>query len=121
MISRVLSWENVLKFPRIRPVAFHLDGQGFSGKRVEWTSVPYTSLRAFSVESAGSWDRDAEVKLYIKAPWLPKISQDPVYQDPVYQDPIYQDPIYLSEPIYQDPMFHPVYQSVYSQSADQFF
>jgi len=49
--------------------ALLIDVQGFTGKKVEWVSVPYTSLRAFSVESAGTWDRDAEFKLFCKTYW----------------------------------------------------
>merc|ERR1712232_147586 len=47
-----------------------IDVQGFTGKKVEWTSIPYTSLRGFSVESAGTFDWDAEVKLFCKTYWL---------------------------------------------------
>merc|ERR1719253_338215 len=53
-----------------------IDTQGFTGKKVEYQSIPYASIKAFSVTSAGSWDRDAEVKVYIHCPWLPTISQD---------------------------------------------
>jgi hypothetical protein len=45
---------------------FIVDLQGFSGKRVAYKSVPYSSIRSFSVESAGSWDLDAEFTLWIK-------------------------------------------------------
>lgn len=51
-----------------------MDVQGFSGKKILWMSVPYTSLRAFSVESAGSWDRDSEVKLFCKTYWMDGVS-----------------------------------------------
>merc|ERR1711974_130823 len=46
------------------------------GKRVEYQSVPYTSIKAFSVKSAGNWDRDAEVEVYIHSPWMPVVSMD---------------------------------------------
>lgn len=48
---------------------FIIDTQGFSGKRVAYISIPFTSIRAFAVESAGSWDRDTEVKLWTKTYW----------------------------------------------------
>jgi len=48
---------------------FLLDTQGFSGKRVAYISIPFTSIRAWAVESAGSWDRDAEVKIWTKTYW----------------------------------------------------
>jgi hypothetical protein len=47
-----------------------VDVQGWTGKKVEWKSIPYEAIRAFSVESAGSWDRDAEVRLYTKTYWI---------------------------------------------------
>jgi hypothetical protein len=48
----------------------YIDVQGFSGKRVSYASIPYTSMRAFSVESAGSFDRDSELKIYTKCRWI---------------------------------------------------
>jgi hypothetical protein len=53
-----------------------IDTQGITGTRVEYQSIPYASIKAYSVESAGSWDRDAQVKIYIHSPWMPQISQD---------------------------------------------
>lgn len=54
-----------------------IDVQGFSGKRVAYNSVPYSSIRAFSVESAGTFDRDAEVKIFTRNHWsLSKLGQD---------------------------------------------
>jgi len=55
---------------------FIVDLQGFSGKRVAYKSVPYSSIRSFSVESAGSWDLDAEFTLWIKSYWEEKVKQD---------------------------------------------
>jgi len=48
----------------------HMDVQGLSGTRIEWKSIPYESLRAFSVQSAGAFDRDAEVRLFTKTYWI---------------------------------------------------
>lgn len=49
-----------------------IDVQGWSGKKVEYTSIPYDSIRAFSAESAGSWDRDSEVDIYTRNLWTMK-------------------------------------------------
>lgn len=38
-------------------------------KKVEYKSIPYQSIQAFSVESAGSFDRDSQVKLYTRNLW----------------------------------------------------
>jgi hypothetical protein len=56
--------------------ALLIDVQGWTGAKVEYKSVPYASLRAFAVESAGSFDRDAQVNLFIRAPWMKVITQD---------------------------------------------
>mmetsp|Transcript_50624 Transcript_50624/g.123432 ORF Transcript_50624/g.123432 Transcript_50624/m.123432 type:complete len:808 (+) Transcript_50624:60-2483(+) len=54
-----------------------IDVQGFTGKRVAYTSIPYASIRAFSVESAGSFDRDSEVKIYTRNHWtISRVAQD---------------------------------------------
>eukprot|EP00961_Rhodomonas_salina_P180229 2432465-Rhodomonas_salina.1 len=54
-----------------------IDVQGFSGKRVAYISIPYASMRAYAVESAGSFDRDAELKIFTRIYWeLATFSQD---------------------------------------------
>ena len=40
------------------------DKRGVTGKRVRYTSIPYTSIRAFSLETAGSVDTDQELKIH---------------------------------------------------------
>ena len=42
-----------------------VDKQGITGKKVEFTSVPYKSIIKFSKESAGHFDLDAELKIWI--------------------------------------------------------
>lgn len=39
--------------------------QGLTGKKVEYHSIPYKSISQFSVETAGHFDADAELKIYI--------------------------------------------------------
>ncbi|CAB9512461.1 Pfam:DUF1696 [Seminavis robusta] len=53
-----------------------MDVQGWSGKKVEYKSIPYKSIRGFSAESAGSWDRDSEIKLYTRNLWSLKKIKD---------------------------------------------
>lgn len=54
-----------------------MDIQGLSGKRVSYRSIPFTSIRAFSVESAGNWDNDSELDLYTGNLWeLAKVEMD---------------------------------------------
>src|SRR3954447_375561 len=38
--------------------------QGISGKKRDFTSLPYSKVQAFSVETAGTFDLDAELDLW---------------------------------------------------------
>lgn len=42
-----------------------LDRQGLSGKKVEYRSIPYRNIRQFSVETAGTFDLEAELKIWV--------------------------------------------------------
>lgn len=37
--------------------------QGLIGKKVDFTSLPYSKVQAYSVETAGTFDRDCELDL----------------------------------------------------------
>ncbi|WIE66221.1 PH domain-containing protein [Curtobacterium sp. MCLR17_036] len=38
--------------------------QGITGKKRDFTSLPYSKIQAFSVETAGTFDLDAELELW---------------------------------------------------------
>jgi hypothetical protein len=38
--------------------------QGLSGKKTDYSSLPFAKIQAFSVETCGSFDRDAELELW---------------------------------------------------------
>jgi hypothetical protein len=42
-----------------------VDRQGITGRKTEYLSIPYRSITRFSVESAGSFDLDAELKIWV--------------------------------------------------------
>lgn len=42
------------------------DVQGVTGKKKEYMSIPYRSIERFSVETAGTFDMDADMKLWIR-------------------------------------------------------
>ena len=42
-----------------------VDKQGVTGKKAEYHSIPYKSITHFSVETAGTFDMDAELKIWI--------------------------------------------------------
>ena len=52
-----------------------VDIQGLTGNKVEYFSVLYKSITRFSVETAGSFDLDAELKIWISGEQNPSISK----------------------------------------------
>ncbi|WP_078553568.1 PH domain-containing protein [Bacillus alkalicellulosilyticus] len=42
-----------------------VDKQGLTGKKVELHSIPYKNITHFSIETAGNFDLDAELKIWI--------------------------------------------------------
>ncbi|MEG1416827.1 MAG: PH domain-containing protein [Clostridium sp.] len=48
-----------------------IDKQGLTGKKTEYMSIPYKSITYFSVETAGHFDLDAELKIYVSGRALP--------------------------------------------------
>jgi len=42
-----------------------MDVQGMTGKKVEFHSLPYRSVIHFSIETAGTFDLDAELKIWL--------------------------------------------------------
>lgn len=43
---------------------FAINVQGLTGKKVDYTSLPYSKIQAFSVETAGVIDLDSELELW---------------------------------------------------------
>lgn len=39
--------------------------QGLTGKKVDFTSLPYKRINAYSIETAGTFDMDAELDIFI--------------------------------------------------------
>jgi len=52
-----------------------VDVQGLTGSKIEYFSVLYKSITRFSVETAGSFDLDAELKIWISGEQSPSISK----------------------------------------------
>lgn len=48
-----------------------VDKQGVTGKKVEYHSIPYKSITHFSIETAGHFDLDAEMKIWISGTQVP--------------------------------------------------
>lgn len=42
-----------------------IDKQGITGKKQEWTFLPYKSIVRYSLETAGHFDMDAELRIWV--------------------------------------------------------
>jgi hypothetical protein len=48
-----------------------VDVQGLTGRKVEVVTIPYRSITRFSVETAGSFDLDADLKIWVTGDPVP--------------------------------------------------
>lgn len=48
-----------------------IDKQGVTGKKTEYLSIPYKSIMSFSIETAGTFDLDAELKIWMSGSAVP--------------------------------------------------
>lgn len=61
-----------------------VDKQGLTGKKAEYHSIPYKSISHFSIETAGRFDLDAELKIWISGAELPAIEKLFKKDDSIY-------------------------------------
>ncbi|QWX85242.1 PH domain-containing protein [Cellulophaga sp. HaHaR_3_176] len=52
-----------------------IDIQGITGSKIEYKSMPYKSISRFSLETSGTFDLDAELKIWISSENLPSVSK----------------------------------------------
>lgn len=50
-----------------------IDKQGLTGSKTEYKSISYKSISRFSVESTGTFDLDAELKIWVSSEQEPSI------------------------------------------------
>ncbi|TKI55153.1 PH domain-containing protein [Brevibacillus antibioticus] len=48
-----------------------VDKQGITGRKTEYHSIPYKSINHFSIETAGNFDLDAELKIWLSGSAVP--------------------------------------------------
>jgi hypothetical protein len=48
-----------------------VDIQGISGRQIEYLSIPYGRIMKFSVQTGGSFELDAELKIWIGSETIP--------------------------------------------------
>lgn len=52
-----------------------VDVQGITGNKTEYKSIAYRSISRFSIETAGTFDLDAELKIWIAGEQQPSIKK----------------------------------------------
>jgi hypothetical protein len=52
-----------------------VDKQGLTGNKTEYLSIAYKSISRFSIETAGTFDLDAELKIWISSENTPSITK----------------------------------------------
>ena len=62
-----------------------VDIQGITGNKQEYFSVPYKSISRFSIESAGTFDLEAELKIWISSEQQPSIRKNFTRSVDVYE------------------------------------
>lgn len=50
-----------------------VDKQGLTGSKTEYKSISYKSISRFSIETAGTFDLDAELKIWVSSELNPSI------------------------------------------------
>lgn len=48
-----------------------IDKQGLTGRKVEHHSIPYRAITQFSIETAGTFDMDAEMRIWVSGQSAP--------------------------------------------------
>lgn len=65
VIDSYVSVRDRLIFTNKRIISVNV--QGVTGKKKDFTSIPYNKIQTFSIETAGLMDMDAELQLYISS------------------------------------------------------
>ena len=63
IIAAFKSIRDQVVFTNKRVIAANV--QGITGSKVDYTSLPYSKVNAFSVETSGTLDLDCEIELYL--------------------------------------------------------
>ncbi|NSL85585.1 PH domain-containing protein [Chitinophaga solisilvae] len=62
-----------------------VDKQGLTGSKTEYRSISYRSISRFSVETAGTFDLEAELKIWISGESQPSITRQFTKSVDVYE------------------------------------
>lgn len=62
IIDEYTALRDFVVFTNKRIIAVNV--QGITGSKKDFTSLPYSKIQAFSIETAGTFDLDAELEMY---------------------------------------------------------
>ena len=62
IIAEYTALRDFVVFTNKRIIAVNV--QGLTGSKKDFTSLPYSKIQAFSIETAGTFDLDAELEMY---------------------------------------------------------
>lgn len=62
IISEYTALRDFVVFTNKRIIAVNV--QGITGSKKDFTSLPYSKIQAFSIETAGTFDLDSELEMY---------------------------------------------------------
>lgn len=65
IVSSYQSFRDGVVFTNKRIIAINV--QGLTGKKQDYTSMPYNKIQVFSVETAGTFDLDSELDLWFSS------------------------------------------------------
>jgi hypothetical protein len=63
VIDSYVSMRDRVVFTNKRIISVNV--QGLTGKKVDYTSIPYNRIQAYSVETSGFFDLDAELDIFL--------------------------------------------------------
>lgn len=52
-----------------------IDKQGLTGNKIEYKSIAYKNISQFSIEAAGAFDPDAELKIWVAGEQTPSVKK----------------------------------------------
>jgi Bacterial PH domain len=61
VITAYKLWRDMIVFTSERLI--YIDIQGLTGTKVSYNSIPYSSIKSFTMETAGTFDMDCEITL----------------------------------------------------------
>ena len=64
VIAPELAGGRIVRPPLIDRRLIAVNVQGMTGKKQDYTSLPYSKIQAWSIETAGSFDLDAELEMW---------------------------------------------------------